>query len=1103
MTAEKNTIDLGIEKLRQLTQLDVLSNWRYNAIDLPLTAIWQTHEWDDWPVVELNEKKQIIWSSGKQVRWLVQKIVIPHHIYSYPLAGLTLRLALTWWAEDVQIFVNGELVQTGDLFDYFTRIWLSSSVTPGWEIFVALRLLSPGHDRGALMRSLLIYESNDAQHPEPGFVANELAVLQSYFKVFDIAKLDILENAIADIDWSSLPNAAKFNSSLFNFRQNLFSKIEHPQSKIYLLGHAHLDMAWLWPVKETWIAAQRTFESVLKLQQEFPDLIFCHSTPALYAWMEEHRPDLFAAIQTQVKAGRWEIVGGMWIEPDLNLIGGESIVRQIFYGQRYVKEKFDQFTKVAWVPDTFGFCATLPQFLELGCIEYFVTQKLSWNDTTKFPYGFFWWRSPDGSQIFSLMSALIGEDIDPLKMANYAVDWQRKTNLENALWLPGVGDHGGGPTRDMLEVAHRWQKSPFFPQLEFTTAENYLQNIEKLALDRQSPIPIWDDELYLEFHRGCYTTHADQKRYNRRCEGLLYQAELFASLATISAKVSYPKIELEQSWKKLLFNQFHDILPGTSIPEVFVDANQDWQEVERVGAEILQKSLNAIASQISLPPAPHPNALPIVVFNGLNWERSQVVAINLPTSHTWQVCDWEGNPILTQQISPTIPLDFPSLISIDHVSTNQPITNSVHNTLLFVANNVSAVGYRLFWLSPLNAETPINSLIDPENIVKSNKAGKHNTSILVQDREFVQKDSLNEKDWLLENEFILVKVNPETGNLSRIFDKVNHQEILDQLQANQLQAFQDDGQYWDGWNIDPNYAQHPLPTPELKSIEWIYKGEVQQRLRVVRQIGQSEFCQDYLLDMIDPILKICTTVNWQESHVLVKAAFPFNFAANSATYEIACGAIDRTTQPQTPAEKAKWEVPALRWADLSTDGCGVSILNDGKYGYDAQPNQLRLTLLRSPTWPNPSADRGVHQFTYALYPHNGNWRSSNTVRHGYELNLPLQPILLDRSTNFNQHIPPSISLPPIGQLLNLSSPNLILMAFKQSEEHPHHWILRCYECHGEQAELNLKSDLNLQIAQSVDILERPVQMPEPLTDHQNLSISPWKIVSFEVYFSRS
>lgn len=252
--------------------------------------------------------------------------------------------------------------------------------------------------------------------------------------------------------------------------------------------------------------------------------------------MEEHRPDLFRVIQEAVAAGCWEVVGGLWVEPELNLIAGESIVRQLLYGQRYVQAKFGQLATVAWLPDTFGFCGTLPQFLVSAGIEFFVTQKLRWNDTTKFDYGAFWWRSPDGSEIFSVMSALIGEGIDPVKMAAYACEWQAQTGLQEALWLPGVGDHGGGPTRDMLETARRWQKSPLFPDLEFTTAEKYLQRIKT----HSTPLPTWNDELYLEFHRGCYTTHADQKRWNRLCENLLYQAELFATLASISQSVISP-----------------------------------------------------------------------------------------------------------------------------------------------------------------------------------------------------------------------------------------------------------------------------------------------------------------------------------------------------------------------------------------------------------------------------------------------------------------------------------------------------------------------------------------------------------------------------------
>ncbi|MBD0346669.1 MAG: alpha-mannosidase, partial [Coleofasciculus sp. Co-bin14] len=487
-----------IEKLRACTQIDIQANWRLCAENLPV-EVATTCKASNWSPVELNVKGYITWQAGRQVRWLSQRLVIPHDLQGYPLAGLALRLVLTWWAESAQIFVNGQLVQEGDLFDSSARVLLSSAVVPGEEITVALRLVSPGHDIGALMRSRCIYESTNSI--DPGFVADELSVLQKYLAAFEPEKLDSLAAGVAEINWDVVSQQEEFTRELSTLRQNLQSIVgaRHTvsllkQRRIQMLGHAHLDMAWLWTVSETWEVAQRTFESVLTLQQEFPDLTFCHSTPALYAWIEQHRPDLFASIKQQVAAGRWEVVGGMWVEPELNLINGESIVRQVLYAQRYVQEKFGQLTTVAWVPDSFGFCWQLPQILKQAGLEYFVTQKLHWNDTTKFPYGVFWWRSPDGTEIFSLMSPPNTSgvmDTNPITMASYAVDWETQTNLKDAFWLPGVGDHGGGPTRDMLEVAKRWQQSPFFPRLEFTTALSYLSvvsgqwSVGKTEVDQQ------------------------------------------------------------------------------------------------------------------------------------------------------------------------------------------------------------------------------------------------------------------------------------------------------------------------------------------------------------------------------------------------------------------------------------------------------------------------------------------------------------------------------------------------------------------------------------------------------------------------------------------
>lgn len=1076
-------ISQAIEQLRSFCQVNLQSTWLYQESDLVITDVVAA-DLSHWQPAQLNAKEHIAWTGGKKVLWLVQRLVVPQDLHGYPLAGLSLRLVLVWWADSAEIYVNGELVLEGDLFDCSPRVLLSQGVTPGEEFTVALRLVSPGHCDGALVRSLLVYESYVDNNPDPGFVADELAVVQLYLEKFAPEKLDVLAAMVGEITnrrgtEDTEEEKGELVQSFLSLRQNLIQsdilapllKATDIKSKIFLLGHAHLDLAWLWPVSETWNAAQNTFESVLKLQEDFPELIFCHSSPALYAWIEEHRPDLFRAIQAQVAAGRWEVVGGMWVEPELNLIAGESIVRQLLYGQRYIQEKFGQLSTVEWVPDSFGFCATLPQFFANAGIEYFVTQKLRWNDTTKFDYGAFWWRSPDGSEVFSLMSALIGESIDPLKMATYTLEWQTQTSLPESLWLPGVGDHGGGPTRDMLETAQRWQKSPLFPDLEFTTAEKYLRQISKGGTRQEaggtrqeagdnsdnSPLfPTWNDELYLEFHRGCYTTHGDQKRWNRRCENLLYQAELFATLATVGCGVTYPKAEIEAAWKFVLFQQFHDILPGSSITQVYTDALPQWQQVEQVGTKILQESLLAIASHITLSEPPKPDSLPIFVFNSLNWQRSEVISVALPTPPTttqeWQIYDASGKQLVSQLSEPS--------------------------TILFLATEIPPVGYRIFWLSP--------SLPNTDEI---NRVSLSSPPLL--------------PDWILENEFLRVVIDPDTGDLSSVFDKTYQREVLSGA-GNQLQAFKDSGQYWDAWNIDPNYAQHPLPSTNLQSIQWLEQGPVQSRVRVVRQLGESEFCQDYILQNGSRLLNIATIVNWQENHVLVKAAFPLNIEADFATYEIPCGAIRRPTKPQTPAEQAKWEVPALRWADLTAEDTqtnttipnryGVSLLNDCKYGYDSKPNQLRLTLLRSSNWPDSEADRGFHEFKYTLYPHAHSWESAHTVRRGYELNIPLQVIfnwpLAQPSATANSTIE-GVSF------LDLSAENLILMALKPSEDDPQQLILRCYESHGETAELSLQSDLGLNLGNTVDLLERSAST-EFSSQQQILMIQPWKIANFKV-----
>ncbi|MEN9519010.1 MAG: hypothetical protein RLZZ381_1598, partial [Cyanobacteriota bacterium] len=525
-------IQKAIAKLRQLVQLEVQDSWHDLGNDAATVDLIQS------PTVILNEKGYVVFPAGQEVKWLAQQIIIPQSIQGYPIEGLSLRLVLTWWATDAQIFINGEVVQQGDLFDSSARVLITDQAQPGKEYLVTIRLVSPNHDIGALMRSHLLYESDPDQNIDPGLVADEITVLSKYLSQFKPTDLDVLATALDELDWQNLSQAS-FVEDLAQLRSRLLPLAQNiKQRRFNLLGHAHLDMAWLWTTNETYEVAERTFKSVLDLQQDFPSLTFGHTSPALYEWVEHHRPELFELIQNAVRENRWEILGGMWVEPETNLVCGESLIRQLIYGQQYYQKKFGALAKVAWLPDSFGFTWQLPQIMQQCGIEYFVTGKLHWNDTTKFPHGCFWWESPDGTQLLTLMSPpnVTGVmDTNPITMANYGVDWEVQTGLQEIFWLPGVGDHGGGPSRDMLEVATKWQRSPFFPQIEFVTAGDYLERVEGCFAQRhqgakedkqqrQGQFPVWRDDLYLELHRGCYTVHGEQKRYNRRCERLLYEA---------------------------------------------------------------------------------------------------------------------------------------------------------------------------------------------------------------------------------------------------------------------------------------------------------------------------------------------------------------------------------------------------------------------------------------------------------------------------------------------------------------------------------------------------------------------------------------------------
>jgi alpha-mannosidase len=1019
-------------------------DWLHDQVRWDAIANWQTATADQ---AALNAKRHIAWGKGRQPLELRQTFRLPSRLRDYPVAGLTARLALTWWAEEAQVFVNGQLVQEGDLFDHSARIVLSRSAQVGKQFEVVVKLLSPGHDEGALMRSCLIFEADfegNYQRLDPGFVADELAVIFGYLRTLQPQELinfwRILDEVLSPL--ATLDPAETHGTwmrRLTQLRDHL-APYSSPikQYQIALLGHAHLDMAWLWSIAETWRAAERTFDSVLQLQQDFPEMVFGHTTPLLYEWMQQNRPELFVSMQQRIAAGQWEAIGGMWVEPELNLVDAEAIVRQILYGQRYYQQQFGAISRVAWLPDTFGFCWQLPQLLKQGGMDYFVTQKLRWNDTTRYSHEVFYWRSPDGTAILSLMAAPIGEGIDPIKLSDYCWEWTQRTGGDRQpLWLPGMGDHGGGPTRDMLELARRWETSPFFPEMAFTRAIDYLDRLPTKDL------PCHDRDIYLELHRGCYTVHADQKADNRDSQNALYSAELWNTIATILLDRPYPQQKLETAWKQVLLNQFHDILPGSAIAAVYDDANPAWKAAIQTGETLTQQALQALFTAIDKPEPPIPAAIPIVVFNPLNWRRSQLVRVAHPNLENSE------HPFLWK-IYPHDHANDPAKCIPAYVEPNAKAWENVW--IEFPATDIPACGYRLYWL--VRETQPFEQ---PEPTVG---------------------------EYTIENEYLKVEIDPNSGDIVQLWDKQNQRSVFSDY-ANQIELFQDAGQYWDAWNIDPNYAQHPLPPFQhfdLVRMASLYT----QELWAVGQGGS----RGYVLEQGCPWLIIKAQLKGDERHVLQKACFPLNLEADYATYETPAGAITRTTRPTTIAEKAQWEVPGLRWADMTAaDGSyGVSILSDRKHGYDHTPNQIRLTLLRAPEWPDPDADKGTHHFAYGIYPHVGSWQAAHTVQKAREMSQPLQAIagLATATAAIGR-------LPAEGSCLELHAPNLVLMALKPAEDDAKTCILRCYESQGEATTLNPQGLImqSRQLGDRVDLLERPQA-------HATPQITPWQIASFRL-----
>ncbi|MBN2431906.1 MAG: alpha-mannosidase [Acidobacteria bacterium] len=815
--------------------------------------------------------------------------------------------------------------------------------------------------------------------------------------------------------------------------------------KVYLIGNAHIDIAWLWRMAETKQVARNTFDTVLTNMTEYPELRYAQSQALTYQWMEREYPELFERIRRRIKDGSWEVVGGMWVEPDCNLISGESWVRQLLYGKKYFREKFGVDVRIGWNPDSFGYNWNMPQIYGQSGIDCFITQKIWWNDTTVFPFFTFWWEGVDGSRLLTYFPPMgYTSRVRLPRVVDAITKYQATTGYQKSLILYGLGDHGGGPNREILDRVRSYEKLFITPEFIHSPAASFLDHLEK---DLGATIPVWNDELYLEYHRGTYTTQAYTKKQNRRSESGLGAAEKWATIAWLLGE-RYPAAELETAWKRVLTNQFHDILPGSSITPVYRDAAADYSRAAQAMTIATEAALATIAARVDTSAV---MGIPVLVFNSLAWPRSDFVQVALPAGHDqWRLLDHAGNEL---------PLEVAAEPAPGRLMAG------------FVAEEVPSVGYRLYELRP---EAPR-----------------------------ISDQHLHARDLTLENTVHRLTVDSRTGHVISLFDKRLQREFVPAGGAmNVLQAFEDRPENWDAWNIGYTGRMWTLDSPDQVSL--VHQSPVRAVIRVKKSFlgldksrysptedfPSSFFIQDIILYRAMDRIDIQTTADWWETHVLLKAAFPTMIRSDRATYEIPFAAISRSTRRETMHEKARFEVPALRWADLSDAAGGLSLLNDSKYGYDIHDSNLRLSLLRAPTWPDPVADRGQHEFTYSLYTHPGGWNDGATVRRGRELNTPLQATLPGQHGGI---------LPAEMSFFTLTGEGIVLESVKLAEDGTG-LILRLYESSGRGGSATLRPYRTPDQVWETDLMENPRREMAFTTGAISLEFIKFEIKSLKMIF---
>ena len=854
-----------------------------------------------------------------------------------------------------------------------------------------------------------------------------------------------LDRAFLRMDWSR-PGSDMFYISVKEARELLHSELDrmphykHPVN-VQCIGHTHIDIAWLWRLCHTREKAARSFATVLRLMELYPDYIFLQTMPQLYTYIKHDYPEIYEQIKERVREGRWEAGGAMWLEADCNLSSGESLVRQLLYGIRFFQEEFGVECKYLWLPDVFGYSWALPQILKKSGIETFMTTKISWNQYNRMPHDTFMWRGIDGTEVlthFITTPDSGGSEgsfyytyngaITPHSVQGIWNSYQNKELNDELLLAYGYGDGGGGVNREMLEMRRRLETMPGLPKVTTGRADEYFERLQKRIATTDQYVHTWDGELYLELHRGTYTSQAYNKRMNRKLELLLREAEWLSVWAAVHQGnwELYHRQSLNESWTIVLRNQFHDIIPGSSIREVYEDSREEYAQALQLAGQVYHDSACLLGcSELQ-------QELSITIFNSASWNRVELLQI--PSNAFNRAGAWtdeQGQPLLAQRS-----------YQGDWIIQSPDVPAFGQSVIRFLAEAEAVVSpsdeSSIFQWSP-------GTLITPHYELQWNDAGQ----------------------W------------------TRLYDRAGSRDVLAVGElGNVFQVFEDKPKSrHEAWDIDIYYQEKMKQISQLRSAELLECGPLRAVVRFSWTFMDSTIEQDLIVYAGSRRLELDTRVDWHEQRNLLKVAFPVAIRSVEATYDIQFGNVKRPTHWNTSWDQARFETVGHFWADLSERSYGVSLLNDCKYGYDIKDNQMRLTLIKAAKVPDASADLGYHEFKYALLPHEGDWVEGGTDREAWSLNSPLGWF----------HGAAAVAPAPLFQLVG---PHVKVAAVKKAEDFDA-WILRIYEYTGARSPVTIRFTANNVSWQECDLMERPSSTLSSASEIM-LELQPYEIKTFLV-----